>query len=90
MGAIFKFVIIFVLLAIAIGLLVTNIRIVPQARAYVVERLGAYKTTWKTGVHITFPFIDKVAKIISLKEQVADLQAKYDSFWQNKFKQKNK
>lgn len=46
--------------------------IVPQSNAYVVERLGAYKTTWKAGLHICIPFIDKVVRRISLKEQVAD------------------
>lgn len=49
-----------------------NIKIIPQAKAAVVERLGAYRTTWKTGVHVTVPFIDKIAKNISLKEQVVD------------------
>lgn len=53
---------------------ISNIKIVPQARSYVVERLGAYYTAWTTGVHIKIPFIDKVAKIISLKEQVVDFQ----------------
>lgn len=51
---------------------VTNIKIVPQARAYIVERLGAYRCTWKTGVHFTIPFIDRIAKNMSLKEQVLD------------------
>ena len=55
-----------------IAVILANIKIVPQAQAAVVERLGAYKTTWKTGVHVTFPFIDKVAKKVSLKEQVVD------------------
>lgn len=52
--------------------LISNIKIVPQARAYIVERLGAYRTTWKTGVHLTVPFIDRIAKNMSLKEQVID------------------
>ena len=60
------------IIIIAFILILSNIKIVPQARAFVIERLGAYKTTWKTGVHITIPFIDKVAKNISLKEQVVD------------------
>ncbi len=51
---------------------VSNIKIVPQAYAYVVERLGAYKCTWNTGLHFTVPVIDKVAKKVSLKEQVVD------------------
>ncbi len=58
--------------AVIFVVIISNIKIVPQARAAVVERLGAYKTTWKTGVHITVPFIDRVAKSISLKEQVVD------------------
>ena len=53
-------------------ILISNIKIVPQARAAIVERLGAYRSTWKTGVHFTVPFIDRVAKSISLKEQVLD------------------
>ena len=48
------------------------IRIVPQAKAYVIERLGAYKTTWDVGFNVKMPFIERVAKIVSLKEQVAD------------------
>lgn len=48
------------------------IRIVPQAEAYVVERLGAYQTTWETGLHLKTPVIDKVAKKVPLKEQIAD------------------
>ena len=61
-----------VLLVILIVILVRNIRIVQQARAYVVERLGAYKTTWNVGIHFKVPFIERVAKIVTLKEQVAD------------------
>ena len=53
-------------------LLVTNIRIVPQATVFVIERLGAYHTTWATGLHFKFPIVDRVAKKISLKEQVMD------------------
>ncbi len=61
-----------VIAAILFLILISNIKIIPQARAAVVERLGAYKTTWKTGVHVTIPFIDRIAKNISLKEQVVD------------------
>ena len=61
--------IIFVILLI---LVVTNIKIVPQAKAYVVERLGAYHSTWSTGLHVKIPIIDRVAKIVSLKEAVVD------------------
>lgn len=49
-----------------------NIKIVPQSKAYVIERLGAYSTTWETGFHIKVPFFERVAKIVSLKEQVVD------------------
>ena len=52
--------------------LIANIKIVPQSRAYVVERLGAYKETWQTGLHVLIPVIDRIAKQVSLKEQVAD------------------
>ena len=61
-----------ILVILIIALLVVNIRIVEQAKAYVIERLGAYKTTWGVGIHILFPFIERVAKVVSLKEQVAD------------------
>ncbi len=53
-------------------LAVSCIKIVPQAQAYVVERLGAYQATWSVGFHFKVPFIDKVAKRVNLKEQVAD------------------
>lgn len=58
--------------AVVLVILIACIKIVPQARAVVVERLGAYHTTWKTGMHILIPFIDRTAKSMSLKEQVAD------------------
>ena len=69
---IIKLVVVLVLIAIAIGLLVTNIRIVPQARAYVVERLGAYHGTWQEGLHFKVPLIDKISRKVSLKEKVID------------------
>ena len=53
-------------------IIVRNVRVVQQARAYVIERLGAYSTTWGVGLHLKLPFIERVAKIVSLKEQVAD------------------
>ena len=52
--------------------IIANIKIVPQARAYVIERLGAYHETWQTGMHFLIPVFERVAKIVSLKEQVAD------------------
>ena len=61
-----------VVAVLAILVLIKNIRVVPQARAFVIERLGAYSTTWNVGLHFKVPFIERVAKIVSLKEQVAD------------------
>ncbi len=62
------------LIAVAVILLIviSNIKIVSQTQAMVIERLGAYVTTWHTGLHFKIPFIEKVAKIVSLKEQVVD------------------
>ena len=63
------------LIAVAFIVLITiirNIKVVPQAHAVVLERLGAYKTTWGTGLHMKIPFIDRIAKKVSLKEQVVD------------------
>ncbi len=57
---------------IIVALLVSNVRIVPQATVFVLERLGAYYTTWETGLHFKVPIIDRIAKKISLKEQVMD------------------
>ena len=59
-------------IAIIALLVVTNIKIVPQSKAYVIERLGAYHVTWQTGFHVKIPFIEKIAKTVSLKEQVVD------------------
>lgn len=55
-----------------IAIIVANIKIVPQSKTYVLERLGVYKTTWQTGMHFKIPIIDRIAKIVSLKEQVVD------------------
>ena len=63
---------IIVVLVLVILLLVTNIRVVPQATEFVIERLGTYYTTWETGLHLKVPLVDRVAKRISLKEQVMD------------------
>jgi regulator of protease activity HflC (stomatin/prohibitin superfamily) len=52
--------------------LIANVKVVPQANAYVIERLGAFEATWGTGLHFKIPFVDKVAKKVSLKEQVID------------------
>ena len=72
MGPIITFVVLAIILLIIIALLVTNIRIVPQAQAFVVERLGAYKETWQVGLHFKIPLIDRVARRVSLKEKVID------------------
>ena len=66
-----QFVLIALILVVVI-ILVRCIRIVQQARAYVIEFLGAYKTTWNVGIHFKLPFVERVAKVVSLKEQVAD------------------
>ena len=63
---------IILLIIVVIILLTSCIKIVPQANAYVVERLGAYQGTWDVGIHFKMPIIDKVAKKVPLKEQVAD------------------
>lgn len=60
------------LVALILIILVANIRVVPQANAYVVERIGAYRETWATGLHFKIPFVDRVAKRVSLKEKVVD------------------
>ena len=61
-----------VIVVILFLIIISNIKVVPQAKVYVVERLGAYMSTWHTGVHLKVPFIDRVAKTMSLKEQVVD------------------
>jgi regulator of protease activity HflC (stomatin/prohibitin superfamily) len=60
------------LIIIGIFLVISNIRIVPQAHAFVIERLGAYQGTWDVGLHVKIPLIDRVAKKVSLKERVVD------------------
>ena len=65
-------IVVLALILLLVLILIRNIRIVQQAKAYVVERLGAYKTTWNVGIHFKVPFIERVAKIVTLKEQVAD------------------
>lgn len=61
-----------VLIVLIIAIVIRNIRVVQQAKAFVVERLGAYHATWDVGLHFKIPFIERVAKVVSLKEQVAD------------------
>jgi len=64
--------IIFVLVVFVLLIIVSCIKIVPQAQAYVIERLGAYQGTWDVGFHLKLPIIDRVARRVNLKEQVAD------------------
>jgi len=61
-----------VLGAFVLVVVIANVRIVAQSDAYVIERLGAYSSTWSTGFHVKVPFIDRIASRVSLKEQVAD------------------
>ena len=60
------------LVIIVLLILVSSLKVVPQAQAFVVERLGAYQGTWSVGFHVKVPFVDKVARKVNLKEQVAD------------------
>ncbi len=61
-----------ILIVFLLLVVISNIKIVPQANAYVVERLGAFHAAWSTGLHFKIPFIDRIAKKVSLKEQVID------------------
>ena len=72
MGGFFAFIAFFAVVIILLLILTSCIKIVPQAQAMVVERLGAYLDTWSVGVHFKVPFVDRVAKRVNLKEQVAD------------------
>ncbi len=53
-------------------LFIRNVRVVPQAMAFVIERLGTYRATWQTGIHVKMPFVDRIERRVSLKERVAD------------------
>ncbi|MCD8025942.1 MAG: SPFH/Band 7/PHB domain protein [Clostridiales bacterium] len=72
MDGILGIVIIGIIIFIALIVIISNVKIVPQAHAYVIERLGTYFTTWNTGLHVKAPFVDKISKKVSLKEQVVD------------------
>ena len=63
-----------VLVIILFAIIITNIAVVQQSRAYVIERLGAFQTVWGVGLHFKIPFIDRIARRVSLKEQVLDYQ----------------
>ncbi|MBR4721258.1 MAG: SPFH/Band 7/PHB domain protein [Clostridia bacterium] len=62
----------FILAILVIALIITNIKIVPQAHAYIIERFGGYSQTWGVGLHLKIPFIEKISKRVSLKEHVVD------------------
>lgn len=68
----FTFTLIVVFAIVVLLILSSCVKVVPQAKAFVVERLGAYQTTWSTGLHLKFPIIERVAKRVNLKEQVVD------------------
>ena len=61
-----------ILIILLLILIIRNIVIVPQAAAFVVERLGVYSTTWQAGIHVKLPYVERIAKKVNLKEQVAD------------------
>ncbi len=73
-GVIMQYIIPIVLIVAVIALVARNVAIVPQANAYVVERLGKYKHTWNAGIHIKIPFVDRISNRVSLKEQVLDFE----------------
>ena len=64
--------VILILVVLAFLILIANIAVVQQSRAYVVERLGAFHSVWGVGMHFKVPFIDRIARKVSLKEQVLD------------------
>lgn len=66
------FFVVCVFLVVILLVLVANIKVVPQAQAYILERLGGYQATWSVGLHVKVPFIDRIAKKVPLKEQVVD------------------
>ena len=61
-----------IVVAVILLVILANLKIVPQATEYVVEFLGKYKTTWTAGVHVKVPFLERIAKRVTLKEQVLD------------------
>lgn len=66
--------VVIILILIVLVVLISNIKIVPQAKAYTIERLGAYQGTWQTGLHFKIPLIERVARRVTLKEQVVDFE----------------
>lgn len=67
-----EIIVLLILLVILLLIIICNIKIVPQAQAYVMERLGAFHATWGTGLHVKIPFVDRISRKVSLKEQVVD------------------
>ncbi|WP_243260609.1 SPFH domain-containing protein [Flavonifractor plautii] len=65
-------IIIIILVVVLILVLATNLKVVQQSKAYVIERLGAFHSVWGVGIHFKVPFLERVAKVVSLKEQVVD------------------
>ena len=61
-----------ILIVLVVVLVIPNIKIVPQAKAYVLERIGSYHETWRNGLHVKIPFLDRIANVVSLKEIVKD------------------
>lgn len=61
-----------ILIIVLILIIITNIKIVPQSKTFVIERLGSYKSTWQTGLHFKIPFIERITNNVSLKEKVRD------------------
>ena len=66
------FIVIGALVIILLAIVISNISVVQQSRAYVIERLGAFHEVWGVGLHFKVPFIDRIARRVSLKEQVLD------------------
>ena len=72
LGSIISIIIVVAIIIIVLAIIASNIRVVQQSKAAVIERLGAFRTVWGVGLHVKIPFIERVAKTVSLKEQVAD------------------
>ena len=72
LDSIVAFIVPVVVIVLVLAVLAANIRVVQQSRAFVIERLGAFQTVWGVGLHFKIPFIERVAKNVSLKEQVVD------------------
>ena len=72
-------VVLLVVIVLVLWVLASCIRIVPQAYAVVLERLGAYKATWSTGIHFKVPFIERVSRRVNLKEQVVDFPPSHEA-----------